>query len=416
MKKIFLIGWKDLKLAFRDRAGLIFMILAPLVLTIGMGFVTGGFSSTPSSISAIPVTVVNLDEGELGLALVKLLQSDDLKSILTATLVEDPAAARQAVAGDQTAAAVIIPSGFTASIIPAPSTGQAGPLVQIELYTNPTRPTSAGIIKTVLERFLSQVEVGRISGEIVIRQLLAENLIQPQQAVQAGAQIGTLQAAAMNDGRGIIVNQSAGQNQPVEFNILAYMAPGMALMFLMYTVSNGGRALLYEKNHGTLLRLLVSPARTAHILAGKVFGVYLTGVLQMLILIIACALLFQLSWGNPVSVLLIVLTAVVGAVGWGSLITALAKTSGQVAAIGSAVMLTFGILGGSFFSIENMPAWYKIVSRVTPNAWGISAFNILAGGGSLIDILPAAGALLIMGFTLFSLAAFIIKRRGLFQN
>ena len=48
MKKLFLIGIKDLKLIFRDRAALTFMLLAPFLLTIGMGFVTGRFSGNSS--------------------------------------------------------------------------------------------------------------------------------------------------------------------------------------------------------------------------------------------------------------------------------------------------------------------------------------------------------------------------------
>ena len=41
MRKLLLIGLKDLKLVFRDRAALTFMLLAPFLLTIGMGFVVG---------------------------------------------------------------------------------------------------------------------------------------------------------------------------------------------------------------------------------------------------------------------------------------------------------------------------------------------------------------------------------------
>ena len=43
MKKLILIGLKDVKLIFRDRAALIFMLLAPFLLTLGLGFVTGQF-------------------------------------------------------------------------------------------------------------------------------------------------------------------------------------------------------------------------------------------------------------------------------------------------------------------------------------------------------------------------------------
>jgi multidrug efflux pump subunit AcrA (membrane-fusion protein) len=42
--------------------------------------------------------------------------------------------------------------------------------------------------------------------------------------------------------------------QAVDFDVLAYMAPGMALLFLMYTVSYGGRSILAERAQGTLPR------------------------------------------------------------------------------------------------------------------------------------------------------------------
>ena len=65
-EKTFLIGIKDLKLMFRDRAALMFMLLAPFLLTLGMGFVTGRFSGSSSGLSDIPVIIVNLDNEQLG--------------------------------------------------------------------------------------------------------------------------------------------------------------------------------------------------------------------------------------------------------------------------------------------------------------------------------------------------------------
>ena len=48
MTKTFLIGIKDLRLVFRDRAALILMLVAPFLLTLGMGLVTGRFSGNTS--------------------------------------------------------------------------------------------------------------------------------------------------------------------------------------------------------------------------------------------------------------------------------------------------------------------------------------------------------------------------------
>lgn len=40
MTKLLTIGWKDLRLMFRDRAALILMLAAPFALTLGMGMIT----------------------------------------------------------------------------------------------------------------------------------------------------------------------------------------------------------------------------------------------------------------------------------------------------------------------------------------------------------------------------------------
>jgi ABC-2 type transport system permease protein len=423
MKKIFLIGWKDVTLAFRDRAALVLMLVAPFILTLGLGFVTGRFSGANSSgLSDIPVALVNQDGGQLGNELVALFQSTDLNGLVAPAALADAAQARQKVDANDYAAAVIIPAGFTDSIIPqANQTGSAGgsdpaAVVQIELYTNPTRPTSVGVVKTILEEFISHVEVGRVGGEVAVKQLLSQGLVRPQDAALVGAQIGAQQgAAAAQSATAITLDSVTGSGAAVKFDVLAYMAPGMALMFLMYTVSNGGRILLAERAHGTLPRLLVSPTRTVQVLGGKVFGIFLTGVAQMLILVLASTLFFQLKWGDSLAVLVLVLAAVIGAVGWGMIITALARTPGQVSAIGTAMMLIFGILGGSFISLDNMPAWFRLASKITPNAWGLDGFTTLGMGGGLADIAAPVLGLLVMGAVLFTIAVLVFNRRGIAQ-
>lgn len=351
MKKLFLIGWKDLTLAFRDRAALILMLLAPFALTIGLGFVTGNFSSTSNSgISSIPVVLVNQDEGMLGEELVALFQSQDLADLVAPTIRVDAQTARQQVNDDQAAAAVIIPAGFSASILPNSQTGETQPAQQIEIFSNPTRPTTAGVIQAIVEQFVQQVEVGRVSGKVAVTQLIQSGLIAPQDAAKVGSEIGIAQAQTVSNSQAIALKGSIESAPPIEFNPLAYMAPGMALMFLMFTVSNGGRTLLAENIHGTLPRLLAAPVTTTQVLGGKLLGIYLTGVVQMLILILGSTLLFRLQWGDPPAVLVLVLVAVWGAVGWGMVITSLAKTPAQVSNIGSAMMLIFGILGGSFLT------------------------------------------------------------------
>jgi ABC-2 type transport system permease protein len=415
MLKTFLIGLKDVRLVFRDRTALIFMLAAPFVITLGLGLVTGGFSGMGGSgISDIPVVIVNLDQEDLGNTLVDIFQSQDLAELVEATIGQDPEAARLSVDEDDSAAAIIIPAGFTQSIIP--QNGTRTEQVKIEVYANPSRPTSAGIVKAIIDEFISRVEEGRISGETAITQMVISGRISPQQAAEVGAEMNERLQASTNTTTAVQLNTTTADGEAVEFNILAYFAPGMALMFLMSTVSNGGRSILAEKAQGTLSRMLVSPTNSMQILSGKVFGIFLSGVAQMLILIGATTLLFQLKWGDLLGVLILVLAAVFGATGWGLLITALARTPAQVGSVGSAVMLIFGIMGGSFIQLSNMPPFVQTFSRITPNSWALDGFATLGRGGTLADLATPITALLTMGILLFLISALLFGKKNLVQK
>ncbi len=416
MLKLLIIGFKDLRIAFRDRAALILMLLAPFLLTLGMGLVTGRFSGNTSGISDIPVVIVNLDDGELGKALVDTFNAEELADLVEPVNGSDPEAARRLVNDDETAAAIIIPKGFTNSIIPQ-SGNVSSEEIRIEVYANPTRPTSAGIIKSIVDEYLSRIEEGRISGETAIVQMMVSGRITPQEAQSAGGEMSQrLQNSPSDTSLAITLNATTAAGEEVEFDILGFIAPGMALMFLMYTVSYGGRSILAEKTQGTLPRLLVSPTNSAQILGGKVFGIFLTGAAQMFILIGSTSLLFQLKWGDALGVILLVLAAVFGATGWGMIITALARTPAQVANTGTAIMLIFGILGGSFIDLGQMPPMIQMISRIAPNSWALDGFATLARGGTLAHLSTPILALLTMGIVLFLASVFLFGKKNLVQK
>jgi ABC-2 type transport system permease protein len=376
MRKVLLIGAKDFLLVMRDPAALLFMLLAPFLLTVGMGLITGNLLGGGSvGIGDIPVALAIEDRGAAGGSLLQYLRSPDIEGLLKATTSPDAAAARSLVDSDKAAAALIVPSGFTASLSSTPS-----PLI---LYMNPNSGAAAGVVLDIVTAYADRL-----------------------QATRLGAGASVAKAA-------ITVHTTQGGNAGGGFNPLAYIAPGMALMFLMYRVSHGGRSLLVERAQGTLSRLLVSPTTAAQVLGGKMLGIFATGTAQVLVLIVASTLLFKLYWGDPVGVVVLVLAAVAGATGWGLLLTALARTPGQVSAIGAALMLIFGILGGGFVSMDAMPGWVRLASRITPNAWGLDAFSTLALGGSLPDIGRPLLALLVMAVALFSVSTVLLTRRGL---
>lgn len=416
MTKLFAIGWKDLRLIFRDRAALILMLATPFALTLGMGLVSGAFSSGGSGIPQLSVVVVNQDGGQLGAALEEMLTSPDLADLLATTVSADPALAREQVVADQVVAAVIVPAGFTDSIIPKDTDALSAPAIAIEVVMNPGRPTSAGIVRSIVESFVDQVEAGRVGGQVAIEQLLGSGLIAPQEIAQVAQQFGQEQASLTTEPLIRVQRSDVAPEETNDFNPLLLLAPGMALVFLMFTVSLGSRSILVERRDGTLARMLSTATGSGPILVGKITGVYLVGAAQMFILILASTLLFRLNWGDPLGVIALVLAAVVGAAGWGLLLAAVAKTPNQVATLGMTLMLLFGILGGSFFGGALPDGPLGTLSKITPNAWAMAGFTTLARGGDLADLAPDIAALLLMGVVLLGVSIVLFNRKGFLQR
>ena len=116
--KIWTIAWKDTTIRFRDRNALILMIAAPLVLSAIIGSAFGSFlnGSDPAPISAIPVLLVNQDDGELGQQFADILTSDALGDLLLVTEMDDETAARDQVQRGEARAAIVIPDGFSEAV------------------------------------------------------------------------------------------------------------------------------------------------------------------------------------------------------------------------------------------------------------------------------------------------------------
>jgi len=399
MKKILAIGWKDLTLVLRDRAALILMLAAPFVLTLAMGFVTGRFSGTDvtTGLADIPVIIVNEDEGELGAALVDVLNSPDLAELLAPASVATEADARARVDEDEAASAVLIPAGFTSGTLPDPRTGATTDPVTIEVYANPNRPVGAGMVEIIVGAFLSEVETGQVSVSVTLAQLMAAGLLAPQEAAGAAPAIAERLVGGAEGEALITLDRVSAEGAAETFDILAYFAPGMAMMFLMYTVAYGGRSVLAERTDGTLPRLMSTPTSAA----------------QVGVLVLATSVMFGLRWGDPLAVVVLVLAVAAAATGWGLLLASLARSPAQVGSLGAAMMILFGILGGSFFPTGGLPGWLTAAGKITPNAWGLDGFTALARGGDLGAIGLPLAALGVMAAVLFVAAVPLFRRAGL---
>ncbi len=410
MKKALNIAWKDLLTMFRDPSALILLLATPFALTLAIAFAFGGLTGGgggDTGLADIPVVIVNHDTGALGAYLVQTFESEQLADLLAPTVGEDEAEARVAVDADQAAAVVVIPAGFSEHVMSAAAPGLEQSV--IEVYANPTRPISVGIIRSIVDNFVGAVAAGSTAGQVTVSQLLTNGLISPQQATELGQEIGQRAGEAADSH--LIVLESETVEGEQGFNWLTYMSPSMAVLFLMFTVTAGGRSVLDERDEGTLPRMLTTPTSAIQVIGGKALGIYAKGLVQLAILMAAGRLLFGVSWGAPSAVAPLALALVGAATGWGMLLAAYARTPGQANSVGTALTLTFAAVAGNFMPRQVLPDWLKTVSYVSPNAWGMEAFIDLTAGGTLADVVMPIAALVLMAAILLGASVLAFRRQ-----
>lgn len=413
MRKLLVLSFKEVLLAFRDVGALVTMLATPLALTLVM-MAAFGSGSNSAPLSDIPVLLLNRDAGVFGQTLTGIFFSPSVGDLVTATLVEDEAAARARVEADDVAALVIIPADFSARLLQMSMEGQtpADPVV-VEIYASPDRRISALVVKAIVSQGLERMNIQIAGTTNIIGELAAGMLRAARRDADVAAAVEAIQIESVGQGASsaalpikLTITSTTGRG----FSWLGYYASSMAVLFLMFAVTSGGRTLLAERQRGTLPRLLISPTPALTILLGKMGGIVLTGVLQMLILWGATTLVGA-YWGHPGGVLVTIVLLVMCASSVGALISAWAATPGQAGAIGTAITLIGGALSGSFFVRWNLPLWVQYLSLVTPNAWGIEILSRLQAGRASPAILPWLGGMLLLTIIYYALALVGFRRQ-----
>lgn len=414
--KILAIAWKDLSITFRDRNALFLMILAPLVLSFIIGASFGNFLIGGSSVpfDQIPVLVVNDDTGDMGQQFVATMQAGELADLLLVTEMDDLDEARAIVQQGDARAAVHIPAGFSTAV--RGETQATSPTI-IAFYADPSATLTPNIVRGIVVRITNSFNTGAIGAQVTVEQLMGQTAVLGPALAQLGTvleeQIGVQLAAANR--RPIQLRQmTVGEiAEPLEISPFAFFAPSMGILFLMFAMMDSTRSILEEEREGTLPRLLTTPIAHSELLLGKVGGVFLAGIIQFVVFVVASRLLFQLNWGHSASGLaLMVLAIVLAYTGLGLLIAAFARDVNQAAIFGSVISLVFAALGGNFVNAQNFPPWLDQLSKITINRWGIDGLTALTiYDGGLNDVLLPAAILLSIGGLFFLLALWQFGRR-----
>ena len=385
--KFHIIAAKDLKIILRDRNALLMMFLVPMLIISVSGLALGGDYEQNMRIS---VLVVDLDNDEVSRGLVEFLEDID---ILDVDMESNEFAARERVKNQEYGRLIIIPLGFTESVM----TGQDTELLIIE---NPTEESQNTVLEKIVEGYAS-----RISTNVVVVKTVGAYGIPVYTEEQIMEIVDTAEQFVQPPPVEVRIESTA--SSLAEFSAFTQYVPGFAVMFLLFTtVQIGSVSLIKEQEAGTLRRLVTAPISRVEIIGGKIASTFIRGFVQLTVLMYFGNVVFGLNLGSDTLALLILIAAItLASTGLGLLVAVLVKTADQADSVSLLLVLIMSAVGGSWWPLFIEPQFMQDMAHFTITAWAMEGFyDLIYFDLGLAGIVEEVGILVLMMIIFFGIA------------
>jgi ABC-2 type transport system permease protein len=156
----------------------------------------------------------------------------------------------------------------------------------------------------------------------------------------------------------------------------AFIVPGlMMLSLLTQSIANASFGIYFPRFAGTIYELLSAPVSPFDIVAGYVGAAASKSILIGLIILATAALFVPLHIAHPLwMVFFLLLTAVTFSL-FGFVIGLWADGFEKLQLVPLLIVTPLTFLGGSFYSIDVLPPFWRAVSHLNPVVYLISAFR-----------------------------------------
>jgi ABC-2 type transport system permease protein len=423
--KILDIAFKDMTRSFRSAFAIGMMVVAPLMLTGLIYFAFGGASSDSPSMPAIKVGFVNLDAlpadspltAPLGDNIRSMFFDDSVKSWITASDYADEDSARAAIDKQEIGIAVIVPQNFTERYLSGDQD------VQVLIINDPTLSIGPAVVENMVTMMVDGVSAGGIALQTIVERSQANGIEpDPTQYTTWIQRFGNWYADFQRNlfhhpdkAAFVVVAPSAGEaatTNPVQ-KVMGLVMAGQMIFFAFFTGAYSMMSILREDEEGTLARLFTTPTERTSILTGKFVAVFITVILQGLVLMVAGHYAFGINWGEPVSAALALTGQVVAATGLGVLLIAFVKNSRQGGPVLGGGLTALGMLGGLFTAnIPNaMPPAMNVIANFTPQGWVLKSWKMVMDGQSAGDLLVPFVIMVTMGVVMFAIGSVMFRKR-----
>lgn len=376
----------NLRRLSRDRTGLLFIVVAPLLLILLIGVASPGGEGSPGT----PIGLVAPSDGEGPASrIVERLESD---ATLDVTRFDDVDAMAAAVRRRVQAAGVEIPSDLDERL-------RHGRDVEVRFHTDPSGLPPMRVRTAVTQ---AVVQVGAtLRGARVVAE---RSGISTQAALRASDTLPIFGSVE-------VASQTVGAPRQAFPSGFAYAAPAYLVLFVFINTVVAAWGLPADRRRGLVRRAFAAPTRASSVLLGEGLYRLLVALLQAGLILGVGALLFGVTWGDPWAVTAIVSLFCLVSTGASLLVGSIASSEQQVTGIGPPLGIGLGMLGGCMWPLEIVGSTMQTIGHATPHAWAVDAFvRVVGAGAGVRDIATELGVLAAFAGGLIGVALVVFGR------
>jgi len=376
VRNVLFIAWHDVRHQLRQGSTLVWVFVMPPIFFYFIGTITGGAQSTLAGGAATPIVVEAESPGFLKDQIDLRLRDNNFEPDWRAEVLPDEEGGlprRILTFGDNLSDRII-----------------AGEKVSAKYETR------ASSLSRSYESIRIQRSLYTALADIVAADARSGDPLSAQALAGLNAQARVWQLDVSPAGKRQVI--PSGFEQAI---------PGILVMFtLLVLLTSGSTMLVIERTQGLLRRLASAPMSRSEVVVGKWGGRIVLAVLQIGSAVVVGTLVFNMSWGPDIAMIILVLLAWAAfCASAGLLLGSLAKTESQASGLGVLFANILAALGGCWWPIEVTPEWMQSLQMMIPTGWTMDALHKLisfeAGAASAI---PNVVALLIGAMLIAALA------------
>lgn len=384
--RILVIASLALRRLLRDRLGLFFILLLPVIITVLIGVAVFG-----QSFEKLKVGMLVSGSGPLTATIVDQLSES---SSLEVQRFSDRESLETAVRRDAVTAGIIIPSDYDAKV-------GKGEAVELTFLASP-RSGSPQAVRAQIASVLTQ------QGVLVKAATFASSEGQGS-FTQNLERARTLQEEDRSEvtasSETIGVSQEDGAYQG-----FTYPSASNLVLFVFITSVTASAQLIEARRAGISRRMLSTPTSALAIMLGTTLGRFTIALFQGLFIFAMGSLVFGVDFGDPIGAVALIFLFCLVATGIAMLAGAVLRTPEQ-AGLGVPFGIGLGMLGGCMWPLEIVGPTMRTIGHGTPHAWAMDGFIALFRGHPASAI--TTELLVLGGFAigLISLSVLLFRRR-----